>query len=145
MSIPLFTACSQTSSSAVATAKPPTAPLKLTIEAKEFSFTPAQPAVRVGQTVEILLMNSGVVVHDFTIEKIALHEEAVSKGDEHDMDTGHASDAGEEDLAVHVAAEAGHTGTVMFTPSEAGTYEIYCTVAGHRQSGMTGRLIVTAP
>ena len=46
------------------------------------------------------------------------------------------------DSAVHVAAAPGATGTVDFTPSEAGTYEFYCTIEGHKEAGMVGTLVV---
>ena len=45
---------------------------------------------------------------------------------------------------LHVAAGAGGKGTLTFTPSKPGTYEFYCTVAGHKEAGMVGILTVTA-
>ena len=48
-------------------------------------------------------------------------------------------------IPVHVAAATGHVGNVTFTPTEAGEYEYYCTVAGHKVSGMVGKLTVVAP
>ena len=87
------------------------------------------------------MKNVGVVEHDFTIEKIGLQGEAVAHGDEHAMDSMSGMDA--DALPVHVAAEPSHTANVTFTPSEAGEYEFYCTVAGHKTSGMVGKLTVT--
>ena len=49
------------------------------------------------------------------------------------------------DLALHVTATAGQTGTLEFTPTSAGTYEIWCTIAGHLDAGMLGTLVVSAP
>jgi uncharacterized cupredoxin-like copper-binding protein len=121
----------------------------MTIEGKEFAFLPEQATVKVGQPVEIVLKNIGVTTHDFTIEKIALKDKAVASGDEHAM-SGMSNTEGTaaldpDHLPVHVAAEPSHEGTVTFTPTEAGTYEFYCTVAGHKASGMVGRLIVVNP
>lgn len=87
------------------------------------------------------MKNDGVVEHDFTIEKISLEGTATAHGDEHAMDSMSGVDA--DALPVHVAAEPSHTATVSFTPSEAGEYEFYCTVAGHKASGMLGKLTVT--
>lgn len=128
---------------------------KLIVEVKEFDYSPNQFTVKVGQPLEIVLKNMGVTVHDFTIEKISLNGKAVANGDTHDMSgmgntdsMGHMNgmDAMNPDqLSVHVAAEQGHEGTVTFTPTEAGTYEFYCTVPGHKASGMVGKLIVVNP
>ncbi|MDA0302102.1 MAG: plastocyanin/azurin family copper-binding protein [Chloroflexi bacterium] len=43
---------------------------------------------------------------------------------------------------MHVAAEAGRVAEIEFTPTQAGTYVFYCTVPGHREAGMEGKLIV---
>ena len=137
--IPLFVACSQ-APAAGPVATP--APVKLTIEAKEFSFSPSHATVKVGQTVEIVLKNIGVITHDFTIEKIALKDKAVEHGAEHAMDNMGGLDP--DTLPIHVAAETNHEGDVTFIPTEAGEYEFFCTVAGHKVSGMFGKLTVVA-
>jgi uncharacterized cupredoxin-like copper-binding protein len=139
--VPLFVACANTPSTPNAVTATAIAPATLSIEAKEFSFSPAQTTVKVGQQVEIAMKNAGVVEHDFTIEKISLEGKATSHGDEHAMDS--MSGVDPDTLPVHVAAEPSHTATVSFTPSEAGEYEFYCTVAGHKASGMVGKLTVT--
>ena len=95
--------------------------------------------------VEVNLKNTGVVEHDFSIEKIALEGEAVAHGDEHGMDDMGMGGMDPDTLPVHVAALQGHTATVTFTPTEAGEYVFYCTVAGHKASGMLGKLTVVAP
>ena len=46
---------------------------------------------------------------------------------------------------LHVAVGIGSTGTLQFTPSTPGTYQFICTVAGHKEAGMVGTLIVKAP
>ena len=63
--------------------------------------------------------------------------------------------AGAEDLAddvteefqgdeadIDVVLQPGESGTLSFTPTEAGEYEFYCTVIGHREAGMVGTLTV---
>ena len=72
--LPLFVACSNAPArSAVETATPaaPAQAARLINEAKEFAYLPAQVTVKAGQPVEIVLKNTGVTTHDFTIEKIA--------------------------------------------------------------------------
>jgi uncharacterized cupredoxin-like copper-binding protein len=170
--LPLFVACSNAPArDAVETTAPasPAHATQLIVEAKEFAYSPDQVTVKAGQPVEIVLKNMGVTTHDFTIEKIALKEKAVAEGDEHDMggmgnmsmgsmgSMSNTSGMGNmgmmngmgavnpDQLPVHVAAAQGDEGTVTFTPTEAGTYEFYCTVAGHKASGMVGKLIVVGP
>jgi uncharacterized cupredoxin-like copper-binding protein len=43
---------------------------------------------------------------------------------------------------MHTAIEAGQESTLEFKATQAGTYTFYCTVAGHKEAGMMGKLIV---
>lgn len=45
-------------------------------------------------------------------------------------------------MADHIFSE-GETSTVKFHADEAGTFEYYCGVTGHRAAGMQGKFIVT--
>ncbi len=140
--VPILAACG-TASAKVPAATATLAPAQLTIEAKEFSFSPAHTTVKVGQVVNVVLKNTGVTVHDFTIEKIKLADKAVSHGAEHGM--GDMMGVDPDTLPVHVAAEEKGEGTVTFIPSEPGEFEFYCTVAGHKAAGMVGKITVVAP
>jgi plastocyanin len=78
----------------------------------EFAFAPAMLKASPGRTT-IRFTNKGTTEHDFTID--ALHVKLVAK-------PGETADA-----------------AVTLTP---GTFPFYCSVAGHRQSGMQGMLMV---
>jgi len=39
----------------------------------------------------------------------------------------------------------GDSATIEFTPTKAGTYEFFCTTAGHKEAGMIGTLVVREP
>ena len=39
--------------------------------------------------------------------------------------------------------EPGTTATVLFTPTQIGEYEFECTIPGHKEAGMVGRVTVT--
>ncbi|MFO7538153.1 MAG: cupredoxin domain-containing protein [Chloroflexota bacterium] len=111
------------------------------VEANDFSFAPDLIEVKVGEPVRIVFNNVGALEHDWSIAHIVatdVHEEA-------DHSAGHdAHMAGmDNDPDLHVSAMPGASGVLAFTPTEAGTYEITCTVAGHHEAGMVGTLLVT--
>lgn len=55
-------------------------------------------------------------------------------------DINHAFDI--DEFNVHLVIAGGRTARVMFTPDKAGTFEFYCSIPGHREAGMAGKLIV---
>ncbi|MBI4277022.1 MAG: cupredoxin domain-containing protein [Armatimonadetes bacterium] len=83
--------------------------------AVDFKFTPPEIRIKAGQTVNLVLTNRGAILHDLIIPG----------------------------LKFHAAAEPGKKGTASLTAAKPGTYEFYCSVPGHREAGMKGRLIVT--
>lgn len=83
---------------------------------EDYKFTPAEVRVKAGQPVTIVLENKGRVEHDWAIEALK--------------------------VAMNPIPRPGQTGRASFTPSQAGTFEIICTVAGHKELGMVGKLIV---
>ena len=72
--------------------------------------------VTAGEDVAIVL-SSDDLLHDFTID----------------------------DIDVHVAADGGETAEGGLRADEPGEYTFYCTVAGHREAGMEGTLVVEEP
>lgn len=85
------------------------------VEGKEFAFTPDTINAKPGEKITINFKNAGTVEHTFVIA----------------------------DLNFKLTAQPGQTVTGAFTaPSQTGTYEIRCDVAGHTEAGMKGQLIV---
>jgi uncharacterized cupredoxin-like copper-binding protein len=120
---------------------PPEADLSLT--ATDIAYDTLRLEAQVGQKVTVTLNNEGALVHDFSIMEMP-HTGEVVAGHTDEETAGH--DMGDtEDPEVHVASPAGGSNTVEFTPAEAGEYEYFCTVPGHREAGMSGTLVVTAP
>jgi uncharacterized cupredoxin-like copper-binding protein len=110
------------------------------VEAKEFTFSPANLEVTAGQPVKLTLRNTGTLEHDFSVAELPMEGEAeVSGGMDHDMDDATA------EPELHVATAAKGSATLEFTPTKPGTYEFWCTVPGHKAAGMTGTLVVKAP
>jgi nitrite reductase (NO-forming) len=69
-----------------------------------------------GKTVAITLINDDGRFHDVKIDEF--------------------------NAATSVFGEIGQEETVQFTVDQAGTFFYYCSVTGHRQAGMEGKLIV---
>jgi uncharacterized cupredoxin-like copper-binding protein len=105
----------------------------------QLKFEPNEITVEAGRPVLLTIENAGLALHDFTIGEMAVH---VSHSEGASDDMAHM-EGQEHDNAVHMALDGGATGTVEFTPEEAGEYQFHCTVLGHTESGMFGTLIVT--
>ncbi|NUQ54531.1 MAG: cupredoxin domain-containing protein [Dehalococcoidia bacterium] len=101
----------------------------------ELRFEPDELRVKAGEPVVLVLDNSdGSTLHDFTVDEMPVMDVDESMGAEHEM--------GESMAALHMAMDAGDSGEMRFTPMEPGEYEFYCSVTGHAQAGMRGKLIV---
>ncbi len=117
-----------------ASAKPgSTEPKTIALALNEFQFKPAEITVNVGQPIKLVLKNNGTVLHDF-VSTDAMVDVMKEHGARHDM-------SGMQ-TAMHATIEAGQQSTLEFKATKAGTYTFYCTVAGHQEAGMVGKLIV---
>ena len=89
--------------------------LNVTITATEFKYDPAVINATPGQTINLTLKNNGSVQHTFVF--------ATSN--------------------VKMTVDPGKSATQTFTaPASAGTYTFECDIAGHKEAGMVGQLIV---
>lgn len=86
----------------------------ITVEMVDIAFNPKEITIPANTDVTISLPNNGVAVHNFNVDDLG-----VSSGD----------------------VPAGQTATVTIN-AEPGEYEYYCSVPGHREAGMVGKLIV---
>lgn len=89
---------------------------KVEVTANEFQFDPSELTLPANQPAEIELTNGGTVEHDMTIDAIEFN----------------------------LLAPIGETVTGNIGPLDAGSYEIYCSIPGHKESGMIGTLAVEA-
>ena len=112
--IALAGACSSDSSSNVV--QPNQLTITSGVDGAEFAFDPATIEVGVSETIKIVFDNKGTIAHDFEIP----------------------------DLEVVIATtNAGNTGEVtLVAPSVPGTYDFICSIPGHKEAGMVGKLIV---
>jgi Cu+-exporting ATPase len=85
------------------------------IEAQDLRFNPATITARSGQVVRVQLRNRDAVTHDWTAVGVP---------------------------GAHIAVAANGMGEAVFRAPAPGRYDIIRTVAGHKEAGMVGTLIV---
>jgi uncharacterized cupredoxin-like copper-binding protein len=107
----------------------------ITVVMTEFAYQPQTLHVQVGERVTLLLENDGATLHDITTEHFQGQVEVDADSVDHHGDADHGSE-------FHAAANAGEHVQLTFVATEAGEFELFCSVPGHRQLGMTLTLIV---
>lgn len=88
---------------------------QLNISGSEFSFNPASIPLEKGEKVELVFTNSGSVPHDFVIDELGIRTQVLSPGE------------------IEI---------VSINTDKAGTFSYYCSVEGHREAGMEGKIII---
>jgi uncharacterized cupredoxin-like copper-binding protein len=113
---------------------------EITVELTDFSYSPSSITIPAGEPVVLTINNTGLVEHDFVVEKINVTDvSAQDSGSGHHM---HGTDSSTYDL--HASTGAGQTNVLQFTALEPGTYKIFCSVGGHIEAGMTAELVVVS-
>lgn len=82
----------------------------------EFVFTPKEVTVPAGQPLAVTIVNKGRIEHDFHIEAMGVKTSSL--------------------------IPPGKSVTLTFTPAKKGSLEFACTIAGHKEAGMKGVIIV---
>jgi nitrite reductase (NO-forming) len=85
------------------------------IEANDFAFKPAEISLRAGEVVNLTVVNRGTTVHDLVVPA----------------------------AGIWLVVPAGRSVTTGFRADRPGEYEFYCSVPGHREAGMTGKIVVS--
>ncbi len=108
------------------------------VKMTNFAYTPDVLEVGTGEVLEIAIQNADPVLHDFTIDEIDadVHISYLGGTGQHE----HNEPANDAD--VHFALTEPASGVVHMKVHEPGEYVFYCSVAGHREAGMEGTLIV---
>ena len=86
---------------------------RIEVVAKNFAYEPEDISVAAGD--KTLVLHVKELEHDFTVKE----------------------------LDIHVHGGAGKTVTETVKMGKPGTYEIYCSIAGHKEAGMKGKLVIT--
>lgn len=104
---------------------------KIVIETSEMNYSPNKIVVEKNNPMTLQLINSDQIEHD--IEIINLSFSTITE------DTHHHKRM-ENMFHLHVGPQK--TSDTTFVINESGTYEFYCTIPGHKESGMIGQLVV---
>lgn len=110
---------------------------QVTLHGKEFSFSPNLVQLKVGQPVQLTLMNDGTLDHDIKSD-IPVSNLAYQTADNDAAEQADNAAGGVFDVDYN----RGHTAQITFVPTKAGTYQFYCDVAGHKEAGMIGTFVV---
>jgi uncharacterized cupredoxin-like copper-binding protein len=97
-------------------------------------FTPADISVRRGETVKLVAVNKGKVLHELVLgtpEELRKHAELMKKfpGMEH-----------EEPHMAHV--KPGKSGEIVWQFTQPGEFQFACLIPGHFEAGMVGKVTV---
>ena len=94
---------------------PGAAAAEVKVGLSDFAFTAKTIEVPADKKFNLVLTNTGSVEHDFSVDALKIKV---------------------------VVPPNGKPTTQEIGPLKAGTYDLYCSVAGHKESGMTAKLVV---
>ena len=101
----------------------------------DMRFAPKEIQVKLGDTVRLVAVNAGKVLHEIVIgtpQELKAHAEMMKK---------HPSMEHDEPYMAHV--EPGKSGVITWTFTKAGEFHFGCLVPGHFDAGMIGRIVVS--
>ena len=121
----------------------PAAERTITVEMREFGYSPSTIKLVPGERVRLVVKNSGAVDHEFMAGRNAM----TGKGYEQDWlatakgEHGGGHDMGHTGSGMRVAPK-GNASASLVVPEEIGEFEFGCFVPGHYEGGMKGTLLV---
>ncbi|MEK4701916.1 plastocyanin/azurin family copper-binding protein [Solibacillus sp. FSL R7-0668] len=103
----------------------------ITIQTINMKYSSTEIVLEKGQQVNLILSNQDNVEHD--IEVII-----PNFNDDSQLEHKHRA----QDNLIHLHAKPKETQRIGFTPTMTGSFEFICTVPGHKESGMVGKIVV---
>ena len=100
----------------------------------DMRFSPDRIDVKLGETVRLVAVNAGQVLHEIVIgtpEELKAHAELMKK---------HPNMEHDEPYMAHV--DPGQRGEIVWTFNRPGTFEFACLIPGHFEAGMKGTIHV---
>ncbi|WP_236841198.1 cupredoxin domain-containing protein [Brevibacillus formosus] len=108
---------------------------EINLTAVDFSYQPNQFTVKKNTVFKVVFQNNGNVEHDLEIVSHGKIVTVSPSSKEHHHGT-------KAEGVVHLHAKPGESVESVWRILEEGTYEFYCTIPGHKESGMSGRLLL---
>ena len=106
----------------------------ITIKAREMAYDLSTLTIRAGETIKFVLVNEGTQSHELGIgdaEYFAAHRKMMASMK---MDHG--------DMPNMTVAEMGETKSFAWTFTKPGAFEFSCSMPGHAELGMVGKIVV---
>lgn len=103
--------------------------------AVDFSYKPTRIVMKKGVPMKVTFQNNGKVEHDFEVVSPGKFVISSESNNIHQ----HGNEAKGK---PHLHAKPGESATSVWKATEAGTFEFYCTIPGHKENGMVGSLVV---
>ena len=100
----------------------------------KMSFAPERISVKRGEQIRFRLRNAGDIDHEFvlaTLEENLKHAEEMRKNPDMEHDDPNAKRLSPRE-----------TGEIVWKFTKAGEFDFSCLIPGHRESGMTGTIVV---
>jgi uncharacterized cupredoxin-like copper-binding protein len=104
----------------------------INIETSDMTYFPSSLDVEKGKPVTLVFSNKDQINHDIEINSKSF--EIINKTTNHQHDNSTSS--------LHLHAKPNSNETLTLIPMKEGTYEFYCTIPGHKESGMVGKMNV---
>ncbi len=104
----------------------------LLINTNLFQYHPSNVSLNKNETVLLTLENSDNIEHDLEIQDLEVKTLDRISHEHH----------GVKKNLFHLHAKANSSSQLTFTPLKSGTYKFYCTIPGHKESGMIGSITV---
>lgn len=124
---------------------PPTQVQRHEIIMGDYYFEPGYIEVTVGEPVRIIPKNAGRVIHDLVIHGIDNTGGTVFPGLFGHYDEMLEALCAVEPDTVHAKLFPGDSVVMDFVPLRPGSYQMVCTIARHKERGMTGEVRVLEP
>lgn len=106
----------------------------IVIETTEMNYSPNEIVVEKNKPTTFQLINSDQIEHDIEIVNLSFKTITKSTHNTHHHEV--------LENVLHLHAEAQKTSETTVVINQSGTYEFYCTIPGHKESGMIGQLVV---